>query len=142
MNQRLLTIDSRDREDTANEDKTRIRVMFEGGISFKSISLIFMDLPIDGDENDDEAVYFITIEELPQKVRGSKNSDKSTFVQVRSSDVGGRSLAFENNSFNQIITLPHEQTFTEFNIIIRYRLKTAETLKLVSDYSCIFKISD
>jgi hypothetical protein len=101
-----------------------------------------MDFPVDGSETDQEAVYFITIAELPKTCRGTRYADQCSFIQVRTSDVGYRSLAFENESFTHTIDLGKPQTFTEFNITIRYRLNTSETLVLESDYSAIFRISD
>jgi hypothetical protein len=140
--EKLLVLDSRDRDDITNEDRKKIRLTFPHGINFRKISLVFMDFPIDASEDDEEALFYITIDELPINVQGTNYADRASFVQVRTSDSGGRSLAFQESSFSQTIDLGSVQTFTEFNITIRYRLKTTETLIINSDYSAIFKISD
>ena len=135
----LLTIDSRDRENDANTDRTKIHIKFERPLTFQSISLIFMDFPFQFDETDLESMYFINIEELPNNVRGSTFSDIASFIHIRSAPSNARSVSFENQHFTQTITLNKPTVFEGFHITIRYRSKSTEALQIPSDYSCIFR---
>jgi hypothetical protein len=133
--EQLLIIDSRDREDQAG-DRTDIRIVFQKPITFSRISLLFMDMP--NDSSDTESIYYITVDELPNGIRGSKISDNATFCQIKTIPEGFRSMSFENLSFNQEIDLKTPQLFTEFNIHLRYR-QDAVNLAVNNDYSIIFK---
>jgi hypothetical protein len=52
-----------------------------------------------------------------------------------------RSFAFENLSYDQTIDLGSNQSFSEFNVQMRYRVDAAQPLEMVSDYSLIFRIN-
>lgn len=135
--QKLFTIDSRDRENTSG-DINNIRLTIEGGITFRRISLIFADIP--NDSTDSESLYFITIRELGNGVRGTRYNDSASFVQCKMAATNQRSFAFENLSYAQTVDLGQNRTFTEFNVQIRYRTDAAKPLEMTSDYSCIFRI--
>ena len=135
----LLTIDSRDREDYDTTTSNDIRIVLENSLSIKSISLVFMDIPVDS--NDSESIYYIIIKELGDKnVRGSRYRDVASFAQVKTAPYGKRTLAFENQSYIQSITFPQPKTISEFNIRIRYRVKASAPLIMTSDYTAIFRI--
>jgi hypothetical protein len=137
---KLLTIDSRDRANLSDTATNSIRVIISEGITFQKLSLIFMDLPIDiPDVEDEESCYYMTIAELPKNVRGANYADQSTFILIRNSDVGYRSMSFENESYSQQVDLKSPQTFTEFNITLRYRKGATNELQLISDWSCILR---
>ena len=133
--EQLLIIDSRDRVDQT-DDRAHIRIVFRKPVQFSRISLLFMDMP--NDSSDSESIYYITVDELPNGVRGSQVSDNSTFCQIKTIPQGYRSMSFENLSFHQEIDLGNPQTFTEFNIHMRYR-QDAVNLAINNDYSIIFK---
>jgi len=139
MTQQLLAIDSRDRENQVSEDRTKIRVVFQNPVEFREISLIFVDMP--NDNVDTESLYYMTIEEVGFGCRGSKAGDESTFIQIKQAPTNYRSLAFENQSFEQTIDLGMKKTFTEFNIKMRYRMNATSDLVISSDYSCMFRIN-
>jgi hypothetical protein len=134
---RLFTIDSRDREpgSSGNED---IRLVIEGGITFRKISLIFADIP--NDAADTESLYFITIRELGSGVRGTRYNDNASFIQCKLAGLNQRSFAFENLSYSQTVDLGQNMTFNEFNVQLRYRVDAAEPLEMTNDYSLIFRI--
>ena len=88
--QKLFTIDSRDRENTS-DGQENIRLTIEGGITFRRISLIFADLPNDVDN---ESIYFMTIRELGNGVRGTRYNDNASFVQIKTAPTDSRSFAF------------------------------------------------
>ncbi len=88
---RLFTIDSRDREAGADGIEN-IRLVIEGGITFRKISLIFADIP--NDVSDTESLYFITIKELGSGVRGSRYNDNASFIQCKMAATNQRSFAF------------------------------------------------
>ncbi len=135
---RLFTIDSRDRE-TGSSGIENIRIIIEGGITFRKISLIFADIP--NDATDTESLYFITFRELGGGVRGSRYGDSASFVQCKMAATDQRSFAFENLSYAQTIDLGSNRTFNEFNIQMRYRVDASEPLQMVSDYSLIFRLN-
>lgn len=135
---KLFTIDSRDRENSASSAVENIRLTIEGGITFRRISLIFADIP--NDASDTESLYFITIRELGTGVRGSRYNDNSSFVQCKMAATNQRSFAFENLSYAQTIDLGSNQTFTEFNVQLRYRQDADAPLEMINDYSLIFRI--
>ena len=134
---KLFTIDSRDRQGD-NSSIEDIKLIIEGGITFRKISLIFADIP--NDVSDSESLYFITVRELGTGVRGSRYNDNASFVQCKLAAAHQRSFAFENLSYAQTIDLGSNQTFTEFNVQMRYRQDADEPLEMVSDYSLIFRI--
>ena len=135
----LLTIDSRDREDYNTTYSNDIRVLLENSLTIKSISLIFMDIPVDS--QDSESIYFMTIKELGNKnVRGSPYRDAASFIQIKNAPFGMRTLAFENQSYIQSITFVQPKTISEFNIRLRYRVNAASPLVMSADYSAIFRI--
>jgi hypothetical protein len=135
---KLFTIDSRDRETGSSDGIENIRLNIERGITFRSISLIFADIP--NDSADSESLYFITIRELGTGVRGSRYRDSASFVQCKMAATNQRSFAFENLSYAQTVDLGQNHTFTEFNVQMRYRKDAAEPLAMTSDYSLIFRI--
>jgi len=135
---RLFTIDSRDREAGADGIEN-IRLVIEGGITFRKISLIFADIP--NDVSDTESLYFITIKELGSGVRGSRYNDNASFIQCKMAATNQRSFAFENLSYAQTIDLGSNQSFSDFNVQMRYRVDAAQPLEMVSDYSLIFRIN-
>ena len=135
MSEQLLIIDSRDRVDQS-DDRTNIRIVFQKPVQFSRISLLFMDMP--NDSSDTESIYYITVDELPNGVRGSQITDNASFCQIKTIPQGYRSMSFENLSFNQEIDLGKRQLFTEFNIHLRYR-QDAVNLAVNNDYSIIFK---
>jgi hypothetical protein len=88
----LLTIDSRDREDYDTTTSNDIRIVLENSLSIKSISLVFMDIPVDS--QDSESIYYMTIKELGDKnVRGSRYRDAASFIQIKNAPYGMRTLA-------------------------------------------------
>lgn len=137
MTSSLLNIDSRDRVNPHNLNRESIRVRFDNPITFRKISLIFMDMP--NEATDTESMYYVTIEEIGYGCRGAKAGDSASFIQIKNAPTEYRSFAFENQSFNQVIDLGQNRNFTEFNIKIRYR-SGAEPLQIGLDYSCIFRI--
>jgi hypothetical protein len=136
----LLAIDSRDRENpSANTDS--IRIVLENSIQFRKISLIFMDLPIDTNEaGDSECSYYMKIRELPSNVRGAQYGDAASFILIKNSAVGFRSMSFENESYAQEIDIGEPKMFSELNISLHYRKNAATTLSMTSDWSAIFRI--
>lgn len=135
----LLTIDSRDREDYDTTTSNDIRIVLENSLTIKSISLVFMDIPVDS--QDSESIYYMTIKELGDKnVRGSRYRDAASFIQIKNAPYGMRTLAFENQSYIQSITFPQPKTISEFNIRLRYRVNAASPLVMSADYSAIFRI--
>jgi hypothetical protein len=137
---KLLTIDSRDRADLTNLATNSIRILIDQSITFRKISLIFMDLPVDEqDVDDEESCYYMSFAELGNNVRGCSYADQSTFILIRASDLGYRSMSFENESYTQELDLGSQKTFSEFNITLRYRKNAAQPLQLVSEWSCILR---
>lgn len=135
---KLFTIDSRDRETVGSDGIENIRLNIEQGITFRSISLIFADIP--NDSTDSESLCFITVRELGTGVRGSRYNDNASFVHCKMAATNQRSFAFENLSYAQTVDLGQNHTFTEFNVQMRYRTDAAEPLQMTSDYSLIFRI--
>lgn len=135
----LLIIDSREREDFDNTDPTNIRILLENSIKIKKISLVYIDLPVDG--NDTESNYYLTIQELGEKgLRRTRYRDTASFIHIKGAPQGFRSIAHENQTFSQSIELHKERNFTEFNIQLRYRANTSTPLVINNDYTVIFKI--
>lgn len=137
----FLTIDSRERDDYNTTPSHNIRIVIENSITFRKISLVFMDLPIDADAEGDnsESCYYMKFREFPKNIRSSNFSDASNFILVKRSAVNYRSMSFENESFAQTIDLGNEKTFSEFNISLHYRTGAAVPLSLVSDWTAIFR---
>jgi hypothetical protein len=140
MNTQQLIIDSRDRENTATEDRSTIRINFAEPRTFQRVSLVYCDFPIDAAEDDEESIYYITIKELPRPVIGANQTDEATFLQIRTTDTGFRSLAFESSSFPQTIDLGSRQSFRSFTIQVRYRYAATDQLILNSDYVLILRL--
>lgn len=109
----LLTIDSRDRENTTSTATETVRIVLENSIQFKKISLVFMDLPIGEDDTGGslESSYFMRIAELPANVRGTSYADSAAFILIKNASVGYRSISFENSSYSQTIDLGEYKIF-------------------------------
>lgn len=135
---KLFTIDSRDRETNGTDGIENIQLKIEGGITFRKISLIFADIP--NDSSDSESLYFITVRELGNGVRGTRYNDSASFVQTKMAATNQRSFAFENLSYAQTVDLGANKTFTEFNVQLRYRSDAVDPLTMTNDYTMIFRI--
>lgn len=134
----LLTLDSRARDDYDTTTSKDVRIEIENSISFRKISLIFMDLPVDDSVN--ESIYYIRFREFPKNIKSASFQDYGAFCVVKQAGNGFRSISFENETFAQTIDLGEVKTFSEFNISLHYRNGASAPLTLTSDWSIICRI--
>lgn len=139
MNTSLLLLDSRERFNPS-VDQSYSKFRLTPAINnVRRVELLSFDLPIPEDAND-EGVFYLSIDEFGQHVRGVSELSSGSFVLFRETEAGARTPIYNNITFHQSFEI-NDRSISELNCRITYRNSSNELLTLGADWNCLLKLN-
>jgi hypothetical protein len=138
----LLLIDSRNRVNTTDDASVCKFKLTPAIENIQSVSLLSFDLPIPDDTTNEEGVFYFTVSEFGENVRGTDGIDSATFVLFREMEAGSRNPTYSSTTYQQQFDLARPRSINELNCRITYRNAFNESVVLGSEWNALISINN